>query len=81
MNILIEDAESLAYLTSTNQWTKIAAEGRDFGTTGTAFATAKKEPMGRFNIVAYVEQTTQIINLNHGRGRGVEMVKAEVAVG
>jgi len=81
MNILIEDAESLAFLTSGNQWTKIAAEGKSFGATGTALAVAKKEPIGRFNIVAYVEQTKQFINLNHGRGRGVEIVKTEVAVG
>ncbi len=80
MNILIEDAESLAYLTSTNQWTKIAAEGRNFGTTGTAFASAKKEPIGRFNIVAYLQQNKQFINLNHGRGRGVGVEKTEEAV-
>jgi uncharacterized ubiquitin-like protein YukD len=81
MNILIEDAESLAYLTSGNQWTKIAADGKNFNATETALAVAKKEPIGRFNIVAYVQQTQQLINLNHGRGRGVEVAKAEVAVG
>jgi hypothetical protein len=41
MNILIEDAEKLEYLTSNNQWTKNAAEGKDFGATRTAFAFAK----------------------------------------
>ena len=72
MNILIENAESLEYLTGDNQWTKNAAEGTDFSTTGTAFAIAKKEPIGQFNIVAYVSQTKQFVNLNHGRGRGAD---------
>jgi hypothetical protein len=31
MNTLIEDAAKLEYLTSNNQWTKNAAEGKDFG--------------------------------------------------
>jgi hypothetical protein len=71
MNILIEDAEKLEYLTSSNQWTKNAAEGKDFGTTGTAFEVAKKEPMGKFNIVAYIAGSKQFLNLDHGRGKGV----------
>jgi hypothetical protein len=71
MNILIEDAESLEYLTSNNSWTKNAAEGKDFGATKAAFAAAKKEVMGRFNIVAYVRQTKQFINMDHGRGKGI----------
>jgi hypothetical protein len=70
MNILIEDAEKLEYLTSNNQWTKNAAEGKDFGTTGTAFACAKNEPMGKFNIVAYIARSKQFINMDHGRGKG-----------
>ena len=42
MNILIEDAEKLEYLTSNNLWTKNAAKGKNFGATGTAFTVAKK---------------------------------------
>jgi hypothetical protein len=76
MNILIEDAESLEYLTSNNQWTKNVAEGKDFGATKAAFVVAKKEVMGRFNIVAYVRQTKQFINMDHGRGKGVPEVSA-----
>ena len=71
MNILIENAESLEYLTSNNQWSKNAADGKCFGNTGTAFDAAKKELIGRFNIVGYIGQTKQFINLNHGRGKGV----------
>jgi hypothetical protein len=74
MNILIEDAEKLEYLTSNNQWTKDAAKGKDFRATGDATALAKKEPMGRFNIVGYIAETKQFINLNHGKGKGAETV-------
>jgi hypothetical protein len=31
MNILIEDAEKMEYLTSNNQWTKNVADGKNFG--------------------------------------------------
>ena len=72
MNILIEDAETLEYLTSNSLWTKNAATARNFGATGTAYAAAKKEPIGRFNIVGYHANTNQFINLNHGKGKGVE---------
>ena len=71
MNILIEDAEKLEYLTSSHQWTKNVAGGKDFRATGDALAAAKREQMGRFNIVGYFAETKQFINLNHGKGRGV----------
>ena len=71
MNILIEDAEKLEYLTSSNQWTKNAGEGKNFGATRVAFDIAKKEPIGNFNIVAYFPITKQFVNMNHGRGKGI----------
>jgi hypothetical protein len=71
MNILIEDAEKLEYLTSNSQWTTNASEGKNFGATEAAFDVAKREPIGRFNIVSYIPQTRQFINLNHGRGKGL----------
>ena len=71
MNILIEDAETFQYLTSSNQWTKNASAGKSFGTTRTAFQVAKKEPIGRFNIVFYIPETKQFVNLDHGRGKGL----------
>lgn len=76
MNILIEDAEKLEYLTSSNQWTKNAAEGKDFGATEDAFAFAKQELIGKFNIVAYLSITKQFINMNHGRGKGAAETSA-----
>ena len=68
---MIENADSLEYLTVDNHWSKIAAEGKHFPRTGAAFDVAKKEAIGKFNIVGYVPETRQFINLNHGRGRGV----------
>ena len=76
MNILIEDAEKLEYLTSNSLWTKNAATGKNFGATGHAFAAAKKKPMGKFNIVGYNAETKQFINLHHGKGKGLPEVDA-----
>ena len=70
MTILIEDTETLEYLAGNGQWTKNAAEGRSFEATAVAFEAAKKEPIGKFNIVCYIPQTKQIINMDHGRGKG-----------
>ena len=71
MNILIEDAETLQYFTSNNQWTKNVAEGKNYGATRIAFQAAKQEPIGKFNIVSYIPQTKQFINLDHGKGKGL----------
>src|SRR5208282_3717040 len=79
MNILIEDAETLEYLTSDNKWTKKASDGKNFGATEVAFDAAKKEPIGRFNIVFYIPQTKQFINMDHGRGRGLVETNPVVA--
>ncbi len=70
MNILIENADSLEYLTSTDQWSKNAAEGKHFQATADAYAVAKKQPIGKFNIVCYIPATGQFINMDHGRGQG-----------
>ena len=78
MNIMIEDAESLEYLTKDNHWTKNPADGRPFPKIIAAFDVAKKELMGRFNIVGYIPETRQFINLNHGRGRGLPQAVALV---
>ena len=72
MNILIEDAETLEYLTNSGQWTKNAAAGKSFAATRTAFEAAKQEPIRNFNIVCYTGATKQFINLDHGRGRGTQ---------
>ena len=76
MNILIEDAETLQYLTSSGEWSKNVAEGKAFAATTAAFEVAKKEPIHKFNIVCYIAQTRQFINLDHGRGKGPETAGA-----
>lgn len=70
MSILIENADSLEFLTANGTWTKNAAEGKHFGTTVTAFDAAKKESVGKFNIVCHIAQTNQFINMHHGKGKG-----------
>ena len=71
MHIMIENAENSEYLTSENLWTKIPADARLFSKIIAAFDVAKKEAIGRFNIVGYIPETKQFVNLNHGRGRGL----------
>jgi len=76
MNILIENAETLQFLDGDGLWTKDVAKGKNFLATQLAYLAAKKEPIGKFNIVSYIAQTKQFINLNHGKGRGVEVAPA-----
>ena len=70
VNILIEDADTLEFLAGDGKWTKIASEGKCFPATRFAFQTAKQEPISRFNIVSFIPQSGQFINLDHGRGKG-----------
>lgn len=69
MNILIEKADTLEYLTETQGWSKKPSEGKNFGALKSAFAVAKKEPIGKFNIVWLLPETQQLINLDHGTGQ------------
>ena len=71
MNILIENQETLEYLTQAGQWTKNPRAGKCFPATATAFQAAKLEAIGKFNIVCHIPGTNQFINLDHGRGKGV----------
>ena len=71
MNILIENAEKPEYLTSDSQWNQNPSAGKAFPRTGAAFDFAKKELIGKFNIVGYIADTKQFINLHHGRGKGL----------
>lgn len=70
MRILIENEETSEYLTETNQWSKNPLKGTRFPSSKLAFHAAKLEAIGRFNIVAYIPETKQFINLDHGRGTG-----------
>ena len=68
MNILIENAETLEYLADKGRWTKKPSEGTSFPATSAAFAAAKNEAIGKFNIVRYFSDTEQFVNLDHGNG-------------
>jgi hypothetical protein len=76
MNIIIEDAESQKFFMGEGHWTKNAAEGRHYAGTGLAFKAAKLELVGKFNIVGYIGETRQFINLDHGRGKGAVEIPA-----
>ena len=77
MNILIENSETLEYLTKTGQWTKNPLDGKPFPATEAAFQVAKREAVGKFNIVCYIPETYQFNNLDHGRGKGLPDTGAE----
>lgn len=70
MNILIENNDTLEYLTTAGDWSKNPIEGRKFVSMVSAYTTAKNELIGRFNIVRHFKDTNQFVNLNHGRGKG-----------
>ena len=70
MNILIEDADTLKFFASEGRWSKTITEGKHFSGTAAAFKAAKQEAVGKFNIVGYVGETRQFINLDHGKGKG-----------
>ena len=71
MNILIEDAETREYLSANGKWTKSATSGKSFRATAVAMEAAQKEPINDFNIIFYIPQTQQIVNLDNGRGTGL----------
>jgi hypothetical protein len=71
VNILIENNETLEYLTATGHWTKNPDDGKCFPATRVAFSAAKQEAIGRFNIVWHSPKTNQFYNLDHGRGKGL----------
>ena len=74
MNILIENSDTLEYLTLAGQWTKNPLDGRRFPATESALQTAKHEAIGKFNIVFHIPATNQFVNLDHGRGKGVQTI-------
>jgi hypothetical protein len=68
MHILIENEETLKYLSIENNWLKSPLKGKQFPTSRLAFRAAKLEAIGKFNMVGFIPQTKQFINLDHGRG-------------
>jgi hypothetical protein len=80
MNILIENNDTLEYLTQAGQWTKNPLDGKFFPATRLAFRAAKLESIGKFNIVCHIPGTNQFVNLDHGRGAGLPSFGAEIVV-
>lgn len=71
MNIMIENCDTLEYLTGAGRWTKNPLEGRCFPATMAALQVAKREAIGKFTVVCHIPETDQFINLDHGRGKGL----------
>ncbi|HEY1789958.1 MAG TPA: hypothetical protein VGJ73_17565 [Verrucomicrobiae bacterium] len=80
LNILIENNDTLEYLTSAGQWTKNPLKGKFYPATTIAFKAAKLEAIDKFNIVCHVPGTNQFINLDHGRGTGLSAIATETPV-
>jgi hypothetical protein len=76
MCILVENAEEVAYLTAHGHWTKEPGEGSCFASTRAAFAAAKEELIGKFNIVQFFTLNGQIVNLDYGSGRRKEPARS-----
>ena len=68
MNILVENNETLEYLTNSGRWTKNPLAGRCFPASESALQAGKLEAIGRFNIVGHIAATNQFVNLDHGQG-------------
>jgi hypothetical protein len=79
MNILIENNDTLEYLTPAGQWSKNPLKGKSYPATQIAFRAAKLETIGKFNIVCHIPDTNQFINMDHGRGAGLPADAAEDA--
>jgi hypothetical protein len=77
VNILIENNDTLEYLTPAGQWTKNPHDGKRYPATRIAFRAAKLEAIDKFNIVWHIPKTNQFVNLDHGRGAGQPAVGAE----
>jgi hypothetical protein len=68
MKIIIENAETFKFFAGEGQWTSNATEGKPFASTTQAFSVARHEPVGKFNITGYIDETGQLVNLRSGRG-------------
>jgi len=70
MNILIENCDTNEFLNAQSGWTKNPVEGKAYKSQRLAFVAARQEPIAKFNIVLHFPQTEQLVNLDHGRGKG-----------
>jgi hypothetical protein len=68
MRILIENAETLQYLTADGAWTKEPNAAATYRTSTVAKEHGKTAPIGRFNVIGAFKNSPQITNLDDGCG-------------
>jgi hypothetical protein len=68
VKIIIEDAETLEFLTSEGRWTKDLARAAAFPNSAAAKTRGSAIPIGRFNVVGSFARWPQLTNLDEGCG-------------
>ena len=68
MTILVENAETLEYLTTDGRWTNKMERAATYRSSTLAKASATSAAIGRFNIIGAVAKSSQIVNLDEGVG-------------
>jgi len=71
MKILIENCDTAEFFTAAGEWAKNPLEGKAFASTVAALRLGRQQPIGKFNVVCRIQETSQIVNLHHGRGTGL----------
>jgi hypothetical protein len=72
MTILIENADTLEFLTRDGRWTKHAGEAATYRTSTLAKEFGTAAPIGRFNVVGAFKNSPQLTNLDEGCGISVK---------
>ena len=68
MTILVENADTLEYLTTDGRWTKKMDQAATYRSSTLAKASANSAAIGRFNIIGANQKSSQIVNLDEGCG-------------
>jgi hypothetical protein len=68
MRIIIEDAETLQFLTMDGGWTGDSARAATFANSDAARERGVTLPIGEFNIVGAFSKSPQLTNLDNGSG-------------
>jgi hypothetical protein len=74
MNIHIENAETLEYLTSSGSWTRNVKKAEAFKSSTLAKKTGSLAAIGKFNVVGAFNNSPQLTNLDVGCGTHGEAV-------
>jgi hypothetical protein len=68
VKIIIENAETLEFLTSDGRWSKDVTRAAAFPNSNAAKARGVTFPIGRFNVVGAFATSPQLTNLDEGFG-------------